>query len=90
MSKEDLFAAFVIIGIDISFHPGFDPAVLIAIDPGAFGVKLVTALETIDIEVPHIGPDLLKVFDQLAVSHDGSPPHYGIVFCGYCIIPVDP
>ena len=32
-------------------------------------VILLTALETIDIELPHISADLFKVLDQFAVGH---------------------
>jgi hypothetical protein len=51
---KNLFAGFIVIGIDISFQPGLDPAIFIVINPGALGVELITALEAIDIEVSHI------------------------------------
>ena len=84
--KEDLLAGLVVIGIDIAFQPAFHPAGFIVIDPRAFRTELITAPETEDIKVPHIGPDLPEVFDQLTVGHDGSPPFCSFLLCNDYII----
>lgn len=54
-------------------QPAFYPAAFVIIAAGAFGVVFRPALEAIDIELPHIIPDPVKIFDKLAVSHAYPP-----------------
>ena len=67
--QKNRFAAGVLTERHVIAQPALDPPALIIIAAGALAVILFTALETIDIEIPHIAADLFKAFDQLAVSH---------------------
>ena len=50
-------------------EPALDPAAFIIIAAGTLLLKVTAASKAVDIEVAHIGPDFLKILDQLAVCH---------------------
>ena len=54
-------------------QPALHPSALVVVAAGAFLIEFGSGAETIDIEFPHVFPDLLKVLDQFAVGH-GLPP----------------
>ena len=49
--------------------PAFNSSALIIVATGALGIIFLTTLEAIDIELPHVVADALKVLYQLAVCH---------------------
>ena len=55
-------------------QPALKAAALIVIAPGALLIILIPALEAIDIELPHVVPNPVKVFDKLTVCHTAPPP----------------
>ena len=67
--QKDVLPAAVLPEGHILSQPAFDPAALVVIAPGAFGVILAAAFEPVDIELPHVVPDPAKILDQLAVGH---------------------
>lgn len=56
--------------------PALYPTFLIIIRPGTFSRISLPALEPIDIKIPHIIPNLIKIFDQLIICHDFTSPHF--------------
>ena len=58
-------------------RPALQEAVLVVIGARAFGLKRLAALETVDIEVPHIGADALEVLDEFVIGGHGSPFLWG-------------
>ena len=57
----------------VAAEPAFDPAALVVIAADALLVILRPAPEAVDIELPHIFPDPVEIFDQLTVSHSAPP-----------------
>jgi hypothetical protein len=47
--------------------PAFQTPPLVIVGTGAFLLVILTAFESVNIELSHIGSDLLEVFDKLAV-----------------------
>ena len=55
-------------------QPALNSAALVVIAPGTLFVILIPALEAIDIELPHVVPNPVKVFDKLTVCYTAPPP----------------
>ena len=67
--KKDVLSAAVLPEGHVVAQPAFDPAALVVIATGAFGVILAAAFEAVDIEFPHVVPDPAEILNQLTVGH---------------------
>lgn len=71
--QKDILAVGRLPEAHIIAQPAFNPAALVIIGAGAFGPEIIPALKAIDIKLPDIITDPLKVFYQFTVSQ-GVPP----------------
>ena len=68
--------------------PALQEAALVVIGARAFGLKRLAALETVDIEVPHIGTDALEVLDEFIIGGHGSPFLFGGMYNSFILLRV--
>ena len=73
--QKHLFSGGILPKGHVIPQPALHAAALVVVAAGTLCVVLLTAFKAIDIELPHIAADVLKVFNQLAVSQAYHPPN---------------
>ena len=74
----DLFPFGTVVRLHVSGHPALNPPALIVVGAAAFIIVISPNLKAVNIKLPHIVPDAVKIFNQLLKFR-----HFPTLFCQF-------